>query len=285
MIEVYSIELNEEEAIRYYANKFIENALEDCSEFNYCLYIDQNHEHREFIINHKEQILDRIKKDEKVADVYIDEENEELSFNMVFWIDYCPYYYEESNIGISDEINNLKLFEKEILNGVSNHKGVTTTREVLRHFIDSILDKYHRLSDEFKDNVYYNLKEHICNTGFNEKYREKYEVYIDRNNAEELIEGLENEIDKLYIKKNSNIKQITYYQFLEILNKHNKEIQFKPNDLGKFITKENGIYLGINNTNGEMKMQDFDDIKKCLNYLNEDLEYTENFEDEESEEL
>ena len=34
-----------------------------------------------------------------------------------------------------------------------------------------------------------------------------------------------------------------------------------------------------------MKMQDFDDIKKCLNYLNEDLEYTENFEDEESEEL
>ena len=32
-------------------------------------------------------------------------------------------------------------------------------------------------------------------------------------------------------------------------------------------------------------MQDFDNIEKCLNYLNKDLEYAENIEDEESEEL
>lgn len=285
MINVYAIELNEEEAISYYANKFIEDALEDCSEFNYCLDIDKNYEHREFIINHKEQILDKIKKDEKIADVYIDDKDGNLSFDMVFWIEYCPYYYEDNELCKSDEINNLKLFEKEILNGVSNHKGITTIRQVLRHFIDSTIDKNNRLSDDFKDNIYYNLKEHICNTGFNEKYIDKYEVYVDRNNIKELIEGLENEIDKLYIKEYTDIKQISYYKFLEILNKYNKDVQFETNELGKFITKENGIYLGINNVKGKMKMQDFDDIEKCLSYLNEDLEHIENLEDEESEEL
>lgn len=147
MIEVYSIELNEEEAIRYYANKFIEDALEDCSEFNYCLYIDQNHERREFIINHKEQILDRIKKDEKVADVYIDEENEELSFNMVFWIDYCPYYYEESNIGISDENNiegKLMTTETEIEN-----KFLKEQNKYLKEQVDYFKSKY---EESEKDN-------------------------------------------------------------------------------------------------------------------------------------
>ena len=291
MTNVYEIDLNEKEAIRYYANKFVEDALEDCSEFNYCLYIDQNYEHKEFIINHKEQILDRIKKDERVADVYIDDKDEDLSFDMVFWIDYCPYYYEEHDLSPDIERAFLRTFIIKELQPLETSRNTTTTRNIIMHFMDSYIEKATRLDDDTKDGVYYSIKEHICNTGFNEKYIDKYEVYVDKNNIKELIKGLENEIDKLYIKEPTDVKLISYYNFLEILNKYNKQVKFNENDLGKFITKENNIYLAINNEAGEMKMEDFDNIEDCLKFLDiEDLDKSmlqnrEEIEPDESEEL
>lgn len=279
--KLYTIEMTEDESIRFYANKIVEDALEDCSEFHYDMDIEQ-YEDNGFVEQHKEQIIDRINRDERVLEVYFDEKYSTI--NMCFGLDYCPYYYEEYDLSLDMERTYLKAFIIKELKEIEEYIDIRTTRDIIRHFMDSYIENATRLDEDMKDAIYYSIKEHICNTGFNEKYIDKYEVYVDKNNIKELIEGLENEIDKLYIKEHTDIKQISYYKFLEILNKHNKEVQFESNELGKFVTKENGIYLGINNVNGEMKMQDFDNIEKCLNYLNEELESTENLEDE-SEEL
>lgn len=267
MTEVYLIEVNKEEAIRYYANKFIEEGLENCSEFNYCVSINKNDKYIDFIIDHKEQILDRIKRDERVSDVYINKENEDLSFDMVFCIDYCPYYYEENYLRPELERVYLKAFIIKELQPIEITRDITTTRSIIRHFMDFYIEQATRLDDDMKDSVYYSIKEHICNTGFNEKYIDKYEVYVDRNNVKELIESLENEIDKSYIEDKANVKLIPYYKFLEILNKYNKEVEFNKDDFGKFITKKNNTYLAINNEKGEMKMKKFNQIENGLKYL------------------
>lgn len=282
MKKTYQIELTEDEMIRYYANKIVEDGLDYCSEFHYDMDLNE-YEDNGFVEEHKEQIIDRINRDERVLEVYLDEKYSTI--NMCFGLDYCPYYYEEYDLSPDMERTYLKAFIIKELKPIETYIDIRTTRDIVRHFMDSYIENATRLDDDMKDAIYYSIKEHICNTGFNEKYIDKYEVYVNKNNIKELIEGLENEIDKLYIKEHTDVKFISYYKFLEILNKYNKEVQFEPNDLEKFVTKENDIYLGINNVNGEMKMQDFDNIEKCLNYLNEGLEYKENLEDEEESEV
>ena len=36
--------------------------------------------------------------------------------------------------------------------------------------------------------------------------------------------------------------------------------------------KENGMFLGIDNTNGDLYMEDFDNLEQCVNYLNNEEE-------------
>lgn len=60
-----------QEAIKYYANKIIEDSLAECSECNYCMDID-SYDDNGFIKQHQELILAEIKKDERVSDVELD---------------------------------------------------------------------------------------------------------------------------------------------------------------------------------------------------------------------
>lgn len=279
----YTIELTEDEMIRYYANKFIEDSLENCSEYSYIISTD-DYENSEFIEQHKNEILDRLNKDERVSEAYIDTSWNNICFNMTFWLDYCPSYSEEYYLSPEQEEKYLKIFLKKELEPITDYIIMTTTRNLIKDFMDRYIEPNDEIDFDTKDDIYGCLKEHIYNTGFVEKYKDKYEVYINKENINELIEGIEMEIDKIHIKEYSDIKRITYYNFLELLNKYNKDIDFKTEDLKKFITKENGIYLGINNIDGEMKMQDFDTIDKCLDYLEKDFKYIENLENEEESE-
>ena len=73
--------------IRYYANKIVEDGLYDTQTFSICVYFDE-YKDEEFIKEHKGEILNRINLDEKVAHVEADDN----CFDMVFYLDYCPYY-------------------------------------------------------------------------------------------------------------------------------------------------------------------------------------------------
>ena len=264
MNKKYTIELTEDEMIRYYANKIVEDSLDNCSEFHYDMDVNQ-YEDNGFVEQHKEQIIDRINKDEKVLEVYFDEEYSTI--NMCFGIDWCPYYYDEYDLEPETEITYLKAFIIKEIHDLEDLIDIRTTRDLVRQFMDSYIENSTRLDDDTKDAIYNSIKEHICNTGFVDKYIDKYEVYVDKNNIKELKEGLELEIDKLRLKQYYGIQYISMDKFREMINKHNKDLRFDASELGKFITKENGIYLGINNCEGEMRFIDFDNLDKCLDYL------------------
>lgn len=275
----YTIELTEEELIRFYANKIIEDSLDDCTEFHYDMSVNQ-YEDNGFIEQHREQIIDRINKDNKVLEVYYDEEYSTI--NMCFGIDWCPYYYEDYYLDCEFERNLLRHFLNTELKDLEKVIDVRTTRDLIRQYMDLYIENSGQYEDEVKDAIYYCLKEHICNIGFVGKYIDKYEVYVTKDNIAELKEGLKNEIDKLYFKELPHIKELSMEDVHGLLDKFNNDIEFEPGEHGRFIAKENGIYLGIDNSTGEMFMEDFDDIRKCIDYINgSDLdELEEDYEEE-----
>jgi len=112
----------------------------------------------------------------------------------------------------------LKLFVVEELKPKEEYIDVIPLRSIIRHFMDSYVEVMPKLEDDEKDGIYYSIKEHIYNIGFINKYIDKYEVFIDKNNIEELIEGLESEIEKLYQqerKEKSNIEDFDEEEKIE----------------------------------------------------------------------
>lgn len=84
----FKIEMTKDEMIKYYANKIVEDGIKNCYEFSNT--IDINYYGN--IEKYKNEILEEIQKDERVADVELDSEG---NFDMVFYTDFCPNYNEE----------------------------------------------------------------------------------------------------------------------------------------------------------------------------------------------
>lgn len=265
MNEKFTVELSEDEMIRYYANKIVEDALSDCSEYNYCLDVDTYNDNG-FVEFHQKEILDRISKDERVAEVYIDTSVQPHSFDMIFIMDYCPYYYEENELHPQTERTCLKMFLDK-MKELEDYIHIRTTRDLIRGFMNSYIENDDRIDYDDKDEIYYSLKEHLCNTGFIDKYIDRYEVYVTRDNINELIELLEKELSILSKKAYEAIDKISMDKVTELIDKLDKNIMFKDNELNCYICEENNIYLCVDNTKGEMIMEEFDNLNKCLDYI------------------
>lgn len=276
--EMQIVEMTKQEAIKYYANKIIEDSLEDCSEFNYCMYFEC-YKDQKFIEDNREEILKEISNDPRVMDVFIDSSNKEYSFDMVFSLDYCPCYYEEVDISPKLEKRYMKMFLESVKERYIDYtsKFRVTTRELIRDFIDRKVIDNNVLSYDDKNAIYEKIKEHIDVTGFNTKYMERYEVIVDNKNLKEFISGFEKEINNIKYLDMDRIKEITREQLDEMFDIYEKGEQFPLKYKGLFIFKENEMFLGIDNLNGDMYMEDFDNIEKCVNYLNcEEEEEEEN---------
>ena len=272
----YTVELTEEEMIRYYANKIVEDALSDCSEYNYCLDVDSYNDNG-FVEFHQEEILDRISKDERVAEVYIDKSTQPHSFDMIFIMDYCPYYYEENELHPQIERTCLKMFLDRIRE-IKDYIHIRTTRDLIRGFMNFYIENDDRIDYDDKDEVYYSLKEHLCNTGFIEKYIDRYEVYVTKDNINELIELLEKELSNVSMNAYKAIDKISINKINELLDKLSGNKVFENSELDCFICEEDGLYLMVDNTKGKMQMETFNDINTCLDSIGiKDFYYTDIF--------
>lgn len=276
------IEMSKQEAIKYYANKIIEDALADCSEYNYCMFFDF-YKDQDFIYKNKYELLDEIKKDRRVTDVYLDESNNEYSFNMVFSIDYCPWYYESVDLAPKIEKKYLSLFIKDIkdkyLKRVDEFR--ISTREIIRNFVDKHVTYDNYLIEDDKDSIYEKVKEHIDLTGFNSKYIDKYEVFINKDNINEFIDLMEKEIKNINVVNMDGIREISRNELDDMMNIYNSEAKFPLKYKGLFIFKENDLFLGVDNLDGKLYIEEFDNIEKCINYLKNEEEE----EEEQSEQL
>lgn len=255
-------EISVDEKIKYFANKIIVDGLEDCSEFHYDIPIS---EYDDFVDKYQNEIIDIISKDVRVTEAYIDRKFEP-TLCMCFGLDYCPYYYETNDLHPQIERTYLKMFIDKIKE-IEEFIHIRTTRDLVRQFMNSYVENDYTLDFDDKDGIYYSLKEHICNTGFNEKYIDKYEVYVNKNNIHELINLLENELEKMNEKAYVAIEKISLDKVREMLDKIDNNKKFDDNELNCFICEDNNIYLCVDNTSGEMIMQEFDAISKCLDYI------------------
>ena len=160
------------------ANKIVEDGIKDCNEFSNIIDINKYGN----IKKYKDDILNQIYRDERVADVNLDEEG---NFDMVFYTDYCPYYYEE------DEENsaNNKIINKKILENFASYYTLhclyddpyISTRRLIYQFIDYT----DRTNNRYNLKVANMLKKSIIESGFIEKHMENNEVFITPKNYKE----------------------------------------------------------------------------------------------------
>lgn len=265
MKQEISIKMTIQEAVKYYSNKIIEDSLSECSEFNYCMDMDYYNDNG-FIKEHQNQILEELKHDERIADVYIDKEHE--TFDMVFWTDYCPSYYEENDL--SKEIQSMilrKLVNQliGIMNSVAKSINIST-----QQIIEGIINRNEfkiPLSIEEKEYAINMLKESICNTSFFNKYLDKYKVIVTKENAVELILELQDKIKQLEADITPKITVLTKQDVDTMLDIFNKDKIYPSKYIGKFMYIDNAKYLAIDNISREMYIEEFDTEEECIKYL------------------
>ena len=195
----YMVEMDKEEAIRYYADKIVYDCITDCSENNRIFYVDE-YKDNDFIIKNFAEIVKRINLDERVSDLEVDSDKKEI--DMIFYLEYCPHYYIE-DLDISDEtrarhLNEFKDYICEYKKYTPERYLRTNTRELINSFYESAYN-----SSEEKDLVYNLLSEELNRCGFIDKYIDGYTVNVNIDNVEDLINSLNERIKKLQLSLES----------------------------------------------------------------------------------
>ena len=189
----FNIEMTKDEMIRYYANKIVEDGIRDCTEFSNI--IDVNNYGN--IAKYRNEILQRIYRDERVADVNIDEEG---NFDMVFYTDFCPYYYEDSKFIVESEYNYNETIKKELLNDFAGYYSQRCLFDNPYISIRNLLNQFAEEKSTIEDNreaIKNIIKKVISDSGFIEKYIDGIEVYITPKNYKEFEEVFENYIENM----------------------------------------------------------------------------------------
>ena len=261
--------MTKQEAIKYYANKIIEDSLAECSEFNYCMTIE-HYEDNGFIKQNQDLILEELKKDERIADVYIDVKTK--TFDMVFWTTYCPWYYEEYDLKLEEQISILEKF----IHQLDNIKGYCFILNIpIQKLVTDVLLNVESITKNEEDQAINMLKEFICNTDFFNKYLDKYKLLINKDNAMELQQELQEKLQQLqqqlFNYRKSITKTISKKNLDKMLNILDTDKNFPDELLGIFIYKDpkSNKYLGIDNRTGDVWIEEFEKEEHAIKFLYE----------------
>ena len=216
MEENFSVNMTKEDMLRFFANKIVEDGIQSCSEFNTVISLTDYNTDSIKLEKYKNEILHLLYKDERVADVVIDDE---LNVDMVFYTDYCPFYYED-NMGIeyndflsSPSIQGIVLenFIEYIQSRILEESYIST-RLLINDF--TAKEQSNSKNKEILSNF---LKKSIIETGFADKYIDNITIYVTHRNYKELEEGL----SKIVKQKNKEAKK----QLKEALKKMEEEFE------------------------------------------------------------
>lgn len=183
----FKIEMTEDEMIRFYANKIVEDGIRDTFEFSNVIDIN---DYGKDIAKYKNVILERIYRDERVADVNLDEEG---NFDMVFYTDFCPYYYDmdmilENNYLIDpfEEIEMLKEFGDYYIEKCLFNNPYISIRNLINQFVAEQTDNQEKR--EVMSNI---IKMKVNESDFIRDNIDEIEVYITPHNYKELKQAIE----------------------------------------------------------------------------------------------
>ena len=188
MEEKFSIEMNKDEMLRYYENKIVEDGIKSCSEFNTIVNLTDYNTKEIKLEKYKNEILQLLYRDERVADVVIDEFN----VDMVFYTDYCPFYYDDEKNIIYNQIMDSPTYQGIELAEFVGYMGkrviedsYISTRNLINNYVQT-----KSLKDTDKEILANFLKKSIIETGFSEKYIDNINVFVTYKNFQELEKGL-----------------------------------------------------------------------------------------------
>lgn len=188
-MEKFKIEMTKDEMIRYYANKIVEDGIKDCYEFSNTIDINDYGN----IAEYKNEILEKIYRDERVADVNLDKEG---NFDMVFYTDFCPYYYDMDNILENNylidpfaEIEMLKEFGDYYIEKCLFDNPYISIRNLINQFVEEQTD-----NKEKRDVMSNIIKMKINESDFIRDNIDGIEVYITPHNYKELKRAIEESI-------------------------------------------------------------------------------------------
>lgn len=192
-MEKFNIEMTEDEMIRFYANKIVEDGIKDCYEFSNVIDIN---DYGNDIAKYKNVILERIYRDERVADVNLDNEG---NFDMVFYTDFCPYYYDmdkilENNYLIDPfaEIEMLKEFGDYYIEKCLFNNPYISIRNLINQFVEEQTDNQEKR--EVMANI---IKMKVNESDFIRDNIDGIEVYITPHNYKELKEAIKETIQDI----------------------------------------------------------------------------------------
>lgn len=214
MKKEFIVDMTEEEMLRFYANKIVEDGIRDCLEFNAIIPLSQYNTNEIKLENYKDEILQLLYKDERIADVVIDDE---LNVDMVFYTDFCPFYYEDNaDMEYNDFLKSPSIqgvmLEKFIdyIQSCILEESYISTRILINDFIEK--EQVSGKKEEILSNF---LKKSIIETGFVDKYIDNINVYVTHKNYKELEEGL----SKIVKQKEKEAKK----QFKEAIKEMEEE--------------------------------------------------------------
>ena len=186
----FKIEMTEDEMIRFYANKIVEDGIKNCYEFSNIIDIN---DYGEDIAKFKNVILERIYRDERVADVNLDKEG---NFDMVFYTDFCPYYYDmdmilDNNYLIDSfsEIDMLKDFGDYYIEKCLFDNPYISIRNLINQFVEEQTDNQEKR--KLMSNI---IKMKVNESDFIIDNMDGIEVYITPHNYKELKQAIEETI-------------------------------------------------------------------------------------------
>ena len=191
----FKIEMTEDEMIRFYANKIVEDGIRNSSEFSNVININ---DYGNDIARFKNAILERIYRDERVADVNLDEEG---NFDMVFYTDFCPYYFDldkiiESNYIIDpfETIAILKEFGGYYIEKCLFDNPYISIRNLINQYVEEQTDNLEKR--EVMSNII-KIKIKINESDFIRENIDGIEVYITPHNYKELKQAIEDNIQDI----------------------------------------------------------------------------------------
>ena len=192
----FIINMTESEMLRFFANKIVEDGIRGCTEFSNVVSLTGYNTNNIQLENYKNELLQLLYRDERVADVAIDNE---LNVDIVFYTDFCHIYYDKKDSMAYSDIIDSPTYQEiilvEFLDYIQeriNEESCISTRRLINEFISD-----RPLTNENKSQLSNFLKKNIIRTGFADKYIDNINVYVTTQNNKELEKGLLKIVDQL----------------------------------------------------------------------------------------
>lgn len=205
MKENFIINMNKEEMLRFYANKIVEDGIQSCTEYSNLIGLTDYNNGDFKLEKYKTEILQLLYRDERVSDVTIDDE---MNVDLVFYTDFCPFYYDEEESITYNDITDNPTYQAIMLSEFVDYmqkrifeETYISSRELINNFTNQ-----KQINEENKSKLSNFLKKSIIQTGFVDKYIDNVNVYVTNNNYKELETALIKIIKTLDQKSKVNME-------------------------------------------------------------------------------